>query len=142
MSIDLTFSTTAGEAGATAPPDEDLFALGRRVAGARDAVFGHRATFVRTRQLLPTRAWRGPRDAAESYVEEADLPALGGWAGARDAGVGVLVGGTDAAIHRAAAADGARSLWRVRFRAGEADAERIERLRAAMALDGAECAIA
>jgi hypothetical protein len=137
MSIDVTSSTTAGEAGASAPPDEDLFALGRRAADARDAVFGRRATFIRTRQLLPTRAWRGPRDAAESYVEEADLAALGGWASARAAGVGLLVGGSDAALHRAAAADGARSLWRVPFRVGEGDAARIERLRAALALEGA-----
>jgi hypothetical protein len=113
---------------------DDLFALGQRAAAARDALLGPRATFVRGRQLLSTGAWRGPRDAAESYVEEADLPALGGWAAARDAGATVLVGGRDAEVHRTAVEDGARSLWRIPFRAGESDVERSERLRGVAAL--------
>jgi len=112
--------------------DEDLFALGRRAAEARDAAFGRRATFVRSRQLLPTGAWKGPRDAAESYVEEADLAALGGIAAARAAGVTLLVGGGDLGAHRAA---GIRSLWRLPFRNGETDAERTARLRALAAAD-------
>jgi len=54
----------------------DLFDLGRRAAEARNGrVGGARASFVRSRQLLSTGAWRGPRDAAESYVEAADLHA-------------------------------------------------------------------
>ena len=57
--------------------------LGKRAAAARRAALGDRASFVRARQLLPTGAWRGPRDAAESWVEEDDLAALGGWEAAR-----------------------------------------------------------
>jgi len=112
--------------------DEDLFALGRRAAEMRDATFGRRATFVRSRQLLPTGAWKGPRDAAESYVEEVDLAAVGGIAAARAAGVTLLVGGGDLGLHRAA---GMRSLWRLPFRKGETDAERTARLRALAAAD-------
>lgn len=144
MSMDVTHPTgvaPAAASDATPALDEDLFALGRRAAGVRDALHGHRASFVRTRQLLATGAWRGPRDAAESYVEEADLPAPGGWPAARAAGVGLLVGGGDVALHRAAAADGARSLWRVSFRDGEEDGERLERLRALASLPGGGCRI-
>jgi hypothetical protein len=105
-----------------ATPVEDLFALGRRAAGARDATFGRRATFVRSRQLLATGAWRGPRDAAESYVEDVDLPAVGGWAAAREAGVTLLV-------RRAELVEGARALVRAPYRLGESDAERERRVR-------------
>src|SRR5215831_1031010 len=140
MSIDLSVSPTAPAPAATTAPEEDLFALGRRAAAVRDAAFGHRGTFARTRQLLPTRAWRGPRDAAESYVEEADLQALGGWTAAREAGAGVLVGGPgagiDVSVHRAVGADGAWSLLRAPFRAGERDAERLERVRALASVAG------
>jgi hypothetical protein len=109
---------------------DDLFAMARQAAAARDAAFGRRGTFVRTRQLLSTGAWRGPRDAAESFVDEADLVALGGWAAARAAGVTSLVGGRDAELARAAAADGTRVLWRLPYADGESDAERVARLRA------------
>ena len=53
----------------------------RRAAGAR-GIFG------RCRQLLATGAWKGPRDAAESFVEEEDLAGAGrpgGGAGRRRA---------------------------------------------------------
>jgi len=118
---------------ATAPalPDFaslDLFELGRRAAAARDAQLGPRASFVRSRQLLATGAWRGPRDARESYVELADLAALGGWAAAHQAGVGLLVGGGDPELHAAARASQARSLWRLPFRSGESPLERRKRL--------------
>jgi hypothetical protein len=139
----------AYDAGAS---NQDLFALGRRAAEARDAAFGRRATFVRSRQLLPvatlegsphhpatdsagqspapstrlaTGAWRGPRDAAESYVEDADLSAVGGWAAAREAGVTLLV--RRAVIPHDCA--GARALVRVAFRLDESDAERERRVR-------------
>ena len=116
----------------------DLFALGRRRAtAARRAALGDRASFVRARQLLATGAWRGPRDAAESYVEEDDLPALGGWDAARAAGR--RPAGRRARCRRctrAAVAGGARSLWRLPFRSGEdraARGARIEALRALVA---------
>lgn len=121
--------------GATALPNFaslDLFDLGRRAAAARDARLGARASFVRSRQLLATGAWRGPRDARESYVELADLATLGGWAAAHEAGVGLLVGGGDVESHAAAQAHGARSLWRLPFRSDESPSERrkqVDKLR-------------
>ena len=119
--------------------DEDLHGLARRAAAARRAALGDRASFVRARQLLATGAWRGPRDAAESFVEETDLAAVGGWDAARALGVDVLVGGRDAAAHAAAIASGARSIWRLYFRSGQngdardARVARVEALRARVA---------
>jgi hypothetical protein len=140
----------AGPAPTVGPTDTasfaslDLFDLGRRAAAARDARFGARASFVRSRQLLGTGAWRGPRDAPESYVEATDLPALGGWRAAVAAGARLLIGGADVDAHRAAtpmvaadpATQGTRSLWRLPFRRGEPAADprgRIEALRALVA---------
>jgi hypothetical protein len=111
-----------------APPD-DLFALGRRAAAARDQRLGRRGTFVRSRRLLATGAWRGPRDATLSYVEATDLPALGGWDTARAAGITVLIGGDQATWNRAAQG-GARVLARVPFGSGQRESDRIDRLRA------------
>jgi hypothetical protein len=108
----------------------DLFSLGRQASSARDQGLGRRGTFVRARQLLATGDWKGPRDAAESIVEEADLPAVGGVDAARDAGATALIGGRDLATARAAAAAGLRVLWRVSFRDGEPDQERLARLTA------------
>jgi hypothetical protein len=125
-----------GQAPAASFADMDLHGLARRAGAARRATLGDRATFVRARQLLATGAWRGPRDAAESYVEEDDLPALGGWQAARDLGVDLLVGGRDAGLHRAVIVGGGRSLWRLAFRSGEprsARAGRIDALAAEIA---------
>ena len=119
-------ATPASFAGSFA--DLDLHGLARRANAARRAALGDRASFVRARQLMATGVWRGPRDAAESYVEEDDLAALGGWEAARDLGVGLLVGGRDPGLHRAAIADGARSLWRLAFRGGEERTARAARL--------------
>ena len=106
----------------------DLFDLGRRAAAARDARFGRRASFVRARQLLSTGAWRGPRDASESYVEAADVGALGGFGAAAIAGASLLVGGGPLEAHHLARAGGARSLWRLPFRSGESFEARAVRL--------------
>jgi hypothetical protein len=108
---------------------EDLFSLGRRASAARESALGRRGTFARVRRLLATGAWRGPRDATESYVEAPDLAALGGWAAARDAGAALLVG-ADVAALRDAATSGARVVARAPFRSGEGEAERLDRLRA------------
>ena len=113
----------------------DLFDLGRRASAARDQRWGgRRATFVRSRQLLATGAWRGPRDATESYVEVSDLPALGngdalaGWKAARAAGVQLLVGAGDPQLFWAVLVVGVRFLWRLGFRSGEPAAARRQRL--------------
>jgi hypothetical protein len=140
MSVD----PLAAAAGAAVVPlqaaaAEDLFVLGRRATAARRARHGERATFVRSKRLLPGGAWRGPRDAALSYVEEDDLPAIGGWAAAREAGVKQLVGGRSIEAHRAAQADGARSLWRLPYRQGESEAARLDRIAALESLAAGEC---
>ena len=127
MSADSTL--VADDAAAVIAPVEDLFALGRRAAAARDAQLGRRGAFLRARRLLATGAWRGPRDATVSYVETADLAALGGWAAARAAGATALVG-ADVPALKVAASDGARVIARVPFRSGEGEAERLARLRA------------
>lgn len=106
----------------------DLFALGRQASTARDARCGHRGSFVRARQLLATGAWRGPRDAAEAFVDEADLDASGGWAAVRAAGVGLLVAAADSPHGRAAAQAGLRVLLRLPYRAGEDEPTRLDRL--------------
>jgi hypothetical protein len=78
---------------------------------------------------LPTRpsgAWRGPRDAADAYVEEADLRALGGLAAAVEAGARTLIA-TTADGAAAGTAAGLRVWLRVPYRAGEPEAERLAR---------------
>ncbi|HZL17971.1 MAG TPA: hypothetical protein VFG23_09525 [Polyangia bacterium] len=108
----------------------DLFALGRRASAARDARVGRRGSFVRARQLLATGAWRGPRDAAEAFIEETDFDLTGGWAAVRSAGVGLFVAATDSPHARAAAQAGLRVLLRLPYRAGEDEPARLERLAA------------
>jgi hypothetical protein len=106
----------------------DLFALGRKASAARDARVGRRGTFVRARQLLGSGSWRGPRDAAEAYVDEGDLGELRGIAAVRSAGAHLLVAGGDPALARAAHAAGMRVLWRFPYREAETDGERLARL--------------
>jgi hypothetical protein len=111
----------------------DLFIAGRRAAGRARAHGDGRAVFTRSRQLLASGAWKGPRDAALSFVEEEDLPALGGLAAAVEAGVRTLVA-TSAARAGDAAAAGVQVLWRLPFRAGEPAELRRARLDALTAL--------
>jgi hypothetical protein len=106
----------------------DLFALGRQASALRDERLGRRGSFVRARQLLASGGWRGPRDAAESYVEEADLGGIGGLEAVRAARIDLFVGGADAA--REAAEAGMRVLLRLPYRLGESDGERLGRLAA------------
>jgi hypothetical protein len=108
----------------------DLFALGRQASAARDGELGRRGTFVRARQLLASGGWRGPRDAAESMVEEADLAALGGLPALRAAGIDLLIAPADSSQARAAVEARLRILLRVPYRLGEDDRERLDRLAA------------
>jgi hypothetical protein len=114
--------------GAEATPP-DLFALGQRAA--REARTRHegRGVFARSRQLLASGAWKGPRDAAESYVEESDLVELGGLEKARETGARTLVASSVNGA-RAAAAAGMRVIMRLPYRAGEPDSARILRISA------------
>jgi hypothetical protein len=107
--------------------EADLFTLGRRAAAAARSAHAGRGVFARSRQLLGTGAWKGPRDAAESYVDEADLPALGGLAAARSTGARTLVA-SSAAAAREAVSSGMRLVFRLPYRAGEPDAIRAARL--------------
>ena len=120
---------------APAPLDElDLFALGRRAADARGAHLGRRGSFVRTRQLVAGGEWRGPRDAALGYVDEADLDAAGGVSAAASAGAGLLVASQDVALVEPARAAGLLVVWRIPFSNGEPDAARTARLDALAAV--------
>ncbi len=140
MTVD---QTAAASAAASLPLQAaaaaDLFVLGRQASDARRARHGERATFIRSKRLLPGGAWRGPRDAALAYVEEDDLTAIGGWTVARDAGVKLLVGGRSQDAHRAAQADGALSLWRLPYRNGEDEAARLDRIAALEQTAAGDC---
>ncbi len=133
--IDVSPNTT-GTAGAPAPTRRsappDLFALGRAAAEAAERVTGGRVVFARARQLTPAGAWRGPRDAADAFVEEEDVAALGGVAAAVELGARTLVARSTALVSAPAAA-GLRILLRVPFAAGELEAERLTRLDALLA---------
>jgi hypothetical protein len=109
----------------------DLFALGRAAAPAARAITGGRGVFARTRQLLGSGAWRGPRDAADAYVEDQDLPALGGMQAAAAAGARTLV----TTVPPADSA-GMRVILRLPYRSGEPDAAREARLAAVARLSG------
>jgi hypothetical protein len=133
-----------------------LFGLGRQAAAkARQLGLG-RGLFARSRRLLGTGTWHGPRDAADAYVEEEELPALGGLRAAIDAGVRTIVvsgvvsgavsggaapvapnlasgvlpgltGATRALLAEAATAE-LRSVLRLPYAAGEAEGVRQARL--------------
>jgi hypothetical protein len=131
------------------PATLDLFTLGRRAAAARDERLGPYGSFVRARQWLPASSavvagagggWRGPRDASLSFADLADFPDLAAEAAlaeARAAGVTSWLGLPDADLHRALVAAGGRVIWRFPFRAGEAAAERRDRLLALQLRAGA-----
>ncbi len=122
----------------TAPVSEtvdDLFVLGRAAQQAARHANGGRVVFTRARQLLQSGAWRGPRDAALTYIEEADVAAAGGLPAARDAGARMLVA-TSPELARQAAALGMDCLWRVRYRASNSTLARrhaLEHLAAVLA---------
>ncbi|HLK89520.1 MAG TPA: hypothetical protein VKZ18_06485 [Polyangia bacterium] len=120
--------------GAVTLDAQDLFALGRQASAAREARLGRRGSFVRSRQLLGPASWRGPRDAAESFVDDGDLAAIGGLPAARAAGIDLFVGAPEAAGAQAAAAAGLRVLLRFPYRLGETDGQRLDRLAAIAAV--------
>jgi hypothetical protein len=110
-------------------PTLDLFALARLATAARDALTGRSGSFARARQLLADGSWRGPRDAADSHIDEADVAAVGGLAAARAAGADLLIAASSD-VAPAAADAGLRVLVRVPFSTGESDGERLIRLQA------------
>ncbi len=114
----------------TARPDTpaDLFASGRTAAALARTKNDGRGVFCRSRQLLATGAWRGPRDAPLAFVEEEDLVALGGLAAAVETGVRTLVVSCDRALFRQAAANGLGCLWRLPFAQTDSPAHRSAQL--------------
>lgn len=106
----------------------DLFALGRAASAAARAAHGRAVVYARARQLLGTGAWRGPRDAADAYLEEEDLAALGGLPAVVAAGVRTLICVRAELATEAAAHPELRVLLRVPFRADEPEPERLARL--------------
>lgn len=109
-------------------PDEgDLFALGRRAALAAAEQTGGRGIIARSRQLQSNGQWKGPRDAAESYVEQSDLIDLGGLGAAQLAGARTLIANNVAGVREGALA-GMRVVCRVPYRAGEPESARLMRL--------------
>jgi hypothetical protein len=113
------------------PQSDDLFALGQAATTAARQLHGGRVVFARARQLLANGSWRGPRDAADAYVEEADLEALGGVAAAVAAGARTL-------IATSATSGPLRIILRVPYGAGEPESARLARLDhiAALPIDG------
>lgn len=119
----------------------DLFELGRAANEMRSRLFGGTGIFSRSRRLLPTGVWQGPRDAPDAYVEAADVETLGGFAAARKAGARILLVGVDAGAVRAANEAGLRSIVRVPYRSAEPAARRqevLEAVRDLMTSHGAE----
>jgi len=110
----------------TAP---DLFTLGRLASAERNSRHGNACVFSRSKRLLSTGAWHGPKDAADSFIEDADVQANGGLVACATAGVRtVLASNLDSA--RDAQALGFRVLLRVPFQSGEPLVARNERLSA------------
>ncbi len=127
----------AAATGTTAP---DLFGLARRATEARVAAVGGVGVFARARRLLATGAWRGPRDAADSYVEGEDLAALAAVLGPLprliENGVDLLVTG-DADAARAGHAAGLRVWWRLGYRRDDDESRRARALREVLELRAA-----
>ena len=111
----------------------DLFVLGQRAFAAAKSASGGRGVFTRSRQLLGTGAWRGPRDAALSFVDEEDLDALGGLEAAQAAGAHTVLARTVAGA-RAAARRELRIIGRLVYARSDAPEVRAETLRAARQL--------
>jgi hypothetical protein len=116
---------------AAAPSVDDLHTLGRAAAAAARKAGDGRGVFSRSRQLLASGAWKGPRDAALSYVEEEDAAALGGLAAVVEAGARLFLARSLAGA-REAAGTGLTVYFRLPFRTGD-DEEARRRQRAELA---------
>ncbi|MDX2019367.1 MAG: hypothetical protein SF187_03935 [Deltaproteobacteria bacterium] len=106
----------------------DLFKLGRAASVVYCNLHGKACLFSRSRRLLNTGAWHGPKDAAESFVEEADVAANGGLAACAAAGVRTLIASSLTAAAEAQALQ-MRCLLRLPYQSGELPQDRAERLR-------------
>lgn len=108
-------------------PAADLFVLGRAAnAVCRDL---HRAAcvFSRSRRLLSTGAWQGPKDAAETFVEEPDVAANGGLVACVAVGVKTLLATSLTAAAEAQALR-LRCLLRLPYQSQELPLHRAQRI--------------
>lgn len=105
----------------------DLFALGRAATVVRSSLHGSTCVFTRSRRLLGSGVWHGPRDAADSFVEQSDVEPNGGLSACAKAGVRTLLA-SDVRTARTAFDFGLRCLLRLPYQSGEPATERRERL--------------
>ena len=89
----------------------DLFALGRAASQEARRIHGGRGWLACWRRLLADGTWQGTASAACAWVDEGDLTALGGIAGARALGANVLVA-TSLALLGQAQSQGLRGILR------------------------------
>jgi hypothetical protein len=105
----------------------DLFTLGKLATTERNSRHGAACVFSRSRRLLATGAWYGPKDAADSFVEEADVEANGGLSACATVGVRTLLAST-LDVAKAAQSLGLRVLLRAPYQSGESLQERVAML--------------
>ncbi len=105
----------------------DLFTSARAANAVRHTLSADRCVFSRSRRLLPTGTWYGPKDAADAYVEDIDVAALGGLEAAMGVGVRAWVGSNLSQLAQAHAL-GLRTFLRLLYNAGEDTATRLEKL--------------
>lgn len=106
----------------------DLLDLGRAAAEQARRGQGGRGTFACWRRLQPDGTWRGEAAAACAWVEETDLQAVGGIAGARALGANVLLG-TSLPLLAQAQSQGLRGILRVSVSADESPEDQLRRLK-------------
>lgn len=104
-----------------------LFTLGRLATAERNKRHGSSCLFSRSRRLLSTGAWQGPKDAADIFIEEADVEAHGGIAACATIGVRTMLAST---LYAAKTAHelGLRVLLRAPYQSGESSVDRSDRL--------------
>jgi hypothetical protein len=106
----------------------DLLDLGRAASEQAGRAQGGRGFFACWRRLQPDGTWRGEASAACAWVEETDLQAVGGIAGARGLGANVLLG-ISLPVLAQAQSQGMRGILRVPVFADESPEEQLRRLK-------------
>ncbi len=106
----------------------DLFALGREAAQQARRLHGGRGWLACWRRLRSDGTWQGAVSAPCAWVEEGDLEAVGGMAGARTSGANVLVAQSLPLLTQARS-QGLRGILRVPVLAHESSEEQLARLR-------------
>jgi hypothetical protein len=119
----------------------DLFALGRAASEQARRTHDGRGWIACWRRLRPDGTWQGMASAACAWVEERDLEAVGGMAGARSLGANALVG-TSLPLLARAQSQGMRGIlrWPALDESPEEQLRRLkqlnEQMRAGLPVDG------